>query len=172
MKGRADLDALLAQSIDQVGAVCLSAYRVRAEDETKQDIIEVCLIGGRGELLCARAIVMFGDRIWPRIVEHQHRKRFQNFENDLIGSAAMVGKMLFEGADEAAHILVATPRHVEKRRERLCVCRVPRQLKGLLDAVFDGSGRTLGQRRSVGRHLFCGLQRWLPRRLQIFHHLP
>jgi hypothetical protein len=140
---RADLDALLAQSIDQVAAVCLAAYRVRAKDETEQDIIMACLIGAGGQLSRARAIVMFGDRIWSRIVKHQHRKRFCHLKNDLIGAAAMVGKMVFEGANEAAHILVATPGRAEKRQERLCVGRVPRQLKGLLHAVFDGSRCTL-----------------------------
>jgi hypothetical protein len=69
----------------------------------------------------------------------------------------MVGKMLF--GNEAAHILVATSRRAEKRQESLGVGRVPRQLKGFLHAVFDGSRCTLDGNATVLRLGTCGTRR-------------
>lgn len=66
----------------------------------------------------------------------------------------MVGKMLFEGANEAAHIPVTTSRRAKQRQERLCVGRVTRQLEGLLHAVFDGSGCPLDGNREASARIF------------------
>ena len=124
-------------------SVCLAANRVGAEDKSKQDVIEAVLIGAGGQLFRARAVMMFGDGVWARIVEHQHRQGYEDVENDLVCAAAMSGEMRFEGGNEAAHVLVAAAGRAEQRQERLGVGRVARQLEGLLHSIFDGSGCAL-----------------------------